>query len=167
MAITWAQRLKRVFGLDIETWLACGGALRIIACIEDPAVIKKILTHLEKGRLHRTLPVAALSGATAGGSVRLNHHLPLTLTRGCDLDGCCRATFGPTLRKSSKTASAWTDSAARDVEIQADIASKPKLRPPDDLFGYSRDPDRQRLCYLYSHDKKGGLYPPFFLPACK
>ena len=48
-AMTWAQRLKRVFGIDIdiETCPACGGALRIIACIEDPAVIKKILTHLE------------------------------------------------------------------------------------------------------------------------
>ena len=43
----WAQRLKRVFGIDIETCPACGGALRIIASIEDPAVIKKILTHLD------------------------------------------------------------------------------------------------------------------------
>ena len=47
MAITWAQRLKRVFGIDIETCAACGGVLRIIACIENPAVIKKILTHIE------------------------------------------------------------------------------------------------------------------------
>jgi hypothetical protein len=46
-AMTWAQRLKRVFGIDIETCAACGGALRIIACIEDPAVIKKILTHID------------------------------------------------------------------------------------------------------------------------
>ena len=46
-AMTWAQRLKRVFGIDIETCAACGGTLRIIACIEDPAVIKKILTHLD------------------------------------------------------------------------------------------------------------------------
>lgn len=35
-AMTWAQRLKRIFGIDIETCLACGGAVRIIACIEDP-----------------------------------------------------------------------------------------------------------------------------------
>jgi len=46
-AMTWAQRLKRIFGIDIETCAACGGALRIIACIEDPAVIKKILTHID------------------------------------------------------------------------------------------------------------------------
>ena len=27
---------------------ACGGAVRIIACIEDPLVIEKILTYLDK-----------------------------------------------------------------------------------------------------------------------
>ena len=45
--MTWAQRLKRVFGIDIETCPACGGALRILACIEDPVVIEKILAHLD------------------------------------------------------------------------------------------------------------------------
>lgn len=45
-AMTWAQRLKRVFGIEIETFPAFGGAMRIIACIEDPDVIEKILTHL-------------------------------------------------------------------------------------------------------------------------
>ena len=49
-AMSWAQRLKRVFNIDIETCSACGGAVKVIACIEDPAVIEKILTHLdEKG----------------------------------------------------------------------------------------------------------------------
>ncbi len=48
--MTWAQRLTRVFGIDVETCPACGGAVRIIACIEDPEVIEKILTHRdEKG----------------------------------------------------------------------------------------------------------------------
>ena len=44
--MTWAQRLKRVFGIDIKTCTACGGTLSIIACIEAPAVIKAILAHL-------------------------------------------------------------------------------------------------------------------------
>jgi hypothetical protein len=48
MAITWAQRLKRVFNIDIETCKSCGGPVKIIACIEDPVVIEKILTHLER-----------------------------------------------------------------------------------------------------------------------
>ena len=46
-AMTWAQRLKRVFGIDIETCPACCGAMRIIACIEDPDVIEKMLAHLD------------------------------------------------------------------------------------------------------------------------
>jgi rRNA maturation protein Nop10 len=29
--MTWAQRLKRVFGIDIETCPACGGAVKVIA----------------------------------------------------------------------------------------------------------------------------------------
>jgi hypothetical protein len=45
--MTWAQRLKRVFGIGIETCPACGGAMRIIACIEDPDVFEKILAHLD------------------------------------------------------------------------------------------------------------------------
>lgn len=47
-AMTWAGRLKRVFNIDIETCAACGGAVKIIACIEEPATIKKILNHLKK-----------------------------------------------------------------------------------------------------------------------
>jgi hypothetical protein len=41
-----AQRLKRVFGIDIETCPACGGAVKVIACIKGPVVIKQILDHL-------------------------------------------------------------------------------------------------------------------------
>ena len=48
--MTWAQRLKRVFKIDIETGNRWGGAVKIIASIEDPAVITQILDHLA----HRT-----------------------------------------------------------------------------------------------------------------
>ena len=47
-AMTWAQRLKRVFNIDIETCSECGGDVRIIARIEDPSVISKILAHLDE-----------------------------------------------------------------------------------------------------------------------
>lgn len=45
-SMTWAQRLKHVFNIDIETCTESGGSVKVIACIEDPVVIKKILTHL-------------------------------------------------------------------------------------------------------------------------
>jgi hypothetical protein len=47
-AMTWAQRLTRVFKIDVETRRICGGTARVIACIEDPVIIKKILTYLEE-----------------------------------------------------------------------------------------------------------------------
>ena len=47
-AMTWAQRLKRVFNIDIEVCGRCGGSVRIIACIEDQDVIDRILAHLER-----------------------------------------------------------------------------------------------------------------------
>jgi hypothetical protein len=46
--MTWAKRLKRVFNIDIETCSECGGDVRIIASIEDPLVIRKILAHLDE-----------------------------------------------------------------------------------------------------------------------
>jgi hypothetical protein len=45
-SLTWAQRLKRVFAIDIETCRPCGGRLRVIASIEQPALIERILGHL-------------------------------------------------------------------------------------------------------------------------
>jgi len=59
-AMTWAQRLKRVFNIDITICEECGGAVKVIASIEDPVVIptalaalagqalKQILAHLER-----------------------------------------------------------------------------------------------------------------------
>ncbi|HEX9585431.1 MAG TPA: hypothetical protein VGB36_13100 [Gammaproteobacteria bacterium] len=43
-SMTWAQRSKPIFGIDIETCQACGGALKVIACIEDPAAVEKMFS---------------------------------------------------------------------------------------------------------------------------
>ena len=47
-AMTWAQRLKRVFSVDIELCGRCGGSLKVIACIEDQDIIDRILAHLRE-----------------------------------------------------------------------------------------------------------------------
>ena len=47
-SMTWAKRLKRVFDIEIEICSECGSNVRIIASIEDPAVINKILSHLDR-----------------------------------------------------------------------------------------------------------------------
>jgi hypothetical protein len=43
--MSWARLLERVFDFDIEG-CECGGKLEIIAAIEEPALIERILTHL-------------------------------------------------------------------------------------------------------------------------
>ena len=55
--MSWAKRLKRVFHIDIETCSECGGAVKVIASIEDPVVIKKILAHL-----NRIIPAPEVAG---------------------------------------------------------------------------------------------------------
>ena len=45
-SMNWMQRLERVFHIDIERCGVCGGTSRVIACIETPEVIERILTHL-------------------------------------------------------------------------------------------------------------------------
>ena len=42
------MRLRRVFGIDIETCERWGGKVNVIASIEDPAVIAHILKHLKQ-----------------------------------------------------------------------------------------------------------------------
>jgi hypothetical protein len=32
-AMTWTQRLKKVFNIDIETCDQCGGSVKVIACM--------------------------------------------------------------------------------------------------------------------------------------
>jgi len=45
--MSWAQRLKPVFKLDLSSGENCGGQVRVIASVEDPLVIGTILAHLE------------------------------------------------------------------------------------------------------------------------
>lgn len=46
LRMTWARLLKRVFDIDIER-CACGGKLKLVAVIEAPDVIVKILAHID------------------------------------------------------------------------------------------------------------------------
>jgi len=60
--MSWARRLKWVFGIEIDTCARCGGTLRIIASSEEPAVVARILAHLERTALEQypaELPLGA------------------------------------------------------------------------------------------------------------
>ena len=61
--LTWAERLKRVFDIDISVCPLCGGTLRVIADVTDPDVIQTILAHLKQrappGAANRQTPLQA------------------------------------------------------------------------------------------------------------
>ena len=62
-AMTWAQRLKRVFNIDIEVCSRCGGSVKVIACIEEQDAIDRILAHLES-KEHNTPALPHLAPPT-------------------------------------------------------------------------------------------------------
>jgi hypothetical protein len=43
---TWAALMRRAFDLDVLLCPRCAGQMQLIATIEDPAVIQRILAHL-------------------------------------------------------------------------------------------------------------------------
>jgi hypothetical protein len=59
-----------VFGIDIETCEQCGGKVKVIASIENPAVIGKILGHLAS----RVPPSEPLRRHPASSSIQDNPH---------------------------------------------------------------------------------------------
>jgi len=61
--MNWARRLKRVFGIEIEQCARCGGRLKVIASIEEPELIARILAH-RRGRGEEAAPTTSL-GARA------------------------------------------------------------------------------------------------------
>jgi hypothetical protein len=60
VAMSWMQRLKRVFAIEIERCRRCGGRLTVIASIEEPALIERILAHVrQRGEEELLLPLGA------------------------------------------------------------------------------------------------------------
>jgi len=46
--MTWVQKLKRVFDIDIEICEKFKAPVKIIACMEDLIIIKKTLEHIKQ-----------------------------------------------------------------------------------------------------------------------
>jgi hypothetical protein len=72
VAMSWARRPKRVFGIDIEACARCGGKLKVIASIEEPQVIAKILAHLERTAPDHCQPELPLGARAPPAQSRLD-----------------------------------------------------------------------------------------------
>jgi len=69
--MSWARGLKRVFGVEIESCARCGGELKIIASIEEPQLMAKILSHLERTAPERSQSELALGARGPPGQSSL------------------------------------------------------------------------------------------------
>jgi hypothetical protein len=49
-AWSWAALMHRAFAIDVLACPQCGGRLRLIATLHDPAGIRKLLAHLGMAR---------------------------------------------------------------------------------------------------------------------
>jgi len=58
VAMSWAQRLKRVFNIDMEVCGRCGGSVKVIACVEERNIIDRILAHLREKEQNAPFPTA-------------------------------------------------------------------------------------------------------------
>ena len=75
--MSWAQRLKRVFNIDIDIEVCdrCGGSVNVIACIDDQDVIDSILAHLRKKGQGKEQGRPTLSHLVAPLEHPLGHYL--------------------------------------------------------------------------------------------
>lgn len=78
-AMNGAQRRKRVFSIDVTTCVHCGGAVRIVASVEEPTAIRAILDHFEK---HRALAQAHYRPAARALPDRLPQRQPFDRSLG-------------------------------------------------------------------------------------
>jgi hypothetical protein len=56
----WSELLERVFGVDVLACTKCQGRMKVLACLEKPDAVRKILRHL--GLRDTPLPVQRSRG---------------------------------------------------------------------------------------------------------
>ncbi len=58
----WVEWLRRVYAVEVAVGPRCGGAMRILAFVTEPAVIRRILAHLERRGVEAWLGVCPSKG---------------------------------------------------------------------------------------------------------
>ena len=115
MAMTWARHLKRVFDVEIEQCARCGGRLEVIASIEEPELIERILAH----RRERDAEDASVSHSGRGRR----------RSRRCSDSGePRRARLAPANAKDGAARRGWNRQSGSDGE-QTPVA--PRAREPN------------------------------------
>ena len=141
-AMTWMQRLRRVYDKDVSVCPDCGGRLKVLAVITDPQVIISILAHQAQ----------ASSPSTTGGGVsavsfisnRSGAHLAKQLS--AQLRGCKDSAPSLSVRHPRRCQPASPcDSTPRSprrrrgVRAQGDTRGSTRIAGLNFLFAYPAD----------------------------
>jgi hypothetical protein len=51
--LTWAERIQRIFGIDVTVCEHCGGVMKKISVIHNPAELRKIIEHIRRTESQR------------------------------------------------------------------------------------------------------------------
>ena len=73
---TWAALMRRAFDLDVLRCPRCAGRMELIATIDDPAVIHRILAHLKRPKARDGPPSAAAASRSRDAQPALPFTLP-------------------------------------------------------------------------------------------
>lgn len=71
----WAALMRRTFGVDVLACPRCGGRLRLVALIEQAAVINRVLRHLG---LPTTMPAPPRAAGLPDDAADWGNDMPLS-----------------------------------------------------------------------------------------
>jgi hypothetical protein len=143
-SMTWTQRLRRVFAIDLSRCPRCGAPLRVLAVITDPRVIAAILAHIET-RAARAPPPAR----------HQPHALPAAI------GGALQARQGPTSQPGRPVSNAGHEgvserSCAPSAAAEPSAQPGPR-RPSDDFVAPHTGAARRRGCLFSPSSTKASL----------
>ena len=70
-AMTWMQRLRQIYDIDVSVCPNCGGDLKVLAVITEPQVIASILAHHRWRPEHSFIHLTRKRRAAIGSAARL------------------------------------------------------------------------------------------------
>ena len=144
----WASLLKRVFQIDILACAKCGGRMKILAVIDQPDVVTKILGHLGMPTVPEGIPRCPAPKATARlRPLRRLTHTPAVVAACLKVAARDRPTQPCDLRTSARSPR-QLPSRARPLPIDHRRLKRPPIGPirpnrsypfaPEPAWGYGR-----------------------------
>jgi hypothetical protein len=128
VAMIWAQRLKRVFSIEIDSCGRCGGKLKVIASIEEPEVIARLLSGRGDSGRGGGRPAARQIGSSKSGAATGAGRLPEAPEGGVQAALCGKHRQGRWFESTIRYLVSW---GFRIVAVMMALTLRPAERSHD------------------------------------